>query len=268
MTACPHRDQLVALLDGELTENRARALRAHVEDCTACRDELASWQRLIARVAVPAPSPAGASQRVMARLDDATSPIATRRRWPAFGGLALAASAAVALAIALHWPRAHGPELVARGGGVHSLARDVNVSVYASEATLRPLHDGAAISANTAFAVSYRNLGAPAYAVVVAVDAAGDLHWIAPAYLSTATDPSSCPLGLNADDTVLPNATVLDSPAPGPLRVFVLVTPSPIHVSELEQLARPIDASALLARWPDADVRVLALDLATDRSFR
>jgi hypothetical protein len=270
MMGCPERAEIVALIDGELTENRARALRAHVDGCAACGGELASWQRVIARIATPAPPAPGAAQRVLARLSDAPVAAARARRWPALGGLALAAGAALALAILLHHPQGPEPELVARGGGTHSLARDVDVSVYASEATLRQLHDGATVSPETAFAVSYRNLGAPAYAAVFAIDGAGELHWIAPAYLSAASDPTSFLLAPapGATDTVLADATMLASPTPGALRVLVVVTSTPLHVSEVERLA-PHDVASVRARWPDADVRELALDLSsTDRSPR
>jgi hypothetical protein len=50
------------------------------------------------------------------------------------------------------------------------------------------------ITADTALLVSYRNLGATTYPLVFAVDATGDLHWIAPVYLSAATDLSSLAL--------------------------------------------------------------------------
>jgi hypothetical protein len=268
MTGCPDHAELVELLDGELTENRARAVRAHLDDCGPCRDELASWQRVITRIATPMPPSVGAQQRVLSRLGEPHGAATRARRWPALGGLALAAGAAVALAIMLHHPQAREPELIARGGGAHSLARDVDVSVYASEASLRALHDGATVSPGTAFAVSYRNLGAPAYAAVFAIDAAGEVHWIAPAYLSAATDPTSFLLAPGTTDTVLADATVLASPAPGALRVLVVVTPTPLHVSEIERLA-PRDAASLRSRWPDADVRELALDLSSpDRSPR
>jgi hypothetical protein len=263
MMACPDHAELVELIDGELTENRARDVRAHVDDCALCRDGLASWQRVVARVAAPVTPSRGAQQRVIARLAEEAAPAARPRRWPAFGGLAVAAAAAAALV--LHRPPAE-PEFTARGGGEHTLARDVDVSLYASGTNLRVLRDGASITADTALAVSYRNLGATAYALAFAVDAAGEVHWIAPAYLSAVTDPSSFPLTAGAHDIVLPNATVLASPAPGHLRVFVVVTSTPLHVSEIEHLAPPIDAAALRARWPGADVRSLVLELPSDRS--
>jgi RNA polymerase sigma-70 factor (ECF subfamily) len=125
-------------------------------------------------------------------------------------------------------------ELAPRGVAVHSLDRDVDVEVYAAGDTLRVLHDGDAIAVDTPLAVSYRNLGAGAYAMVFAVDAAGEVHWIAPAYTTATEDPASLPLAHTERDIVLPMATVIE--ARGPVRVYFVVTDSPLHVTEVEAM--------------------------------
>ena len=43
------------------------------------------------------------------------------------------------------------------------------------------------------------------------------------------------------------------------LRVFILITPRPLHVSDVEHLTGTIDATALRHRWPEANVRTLGL---------
>jgi hypothetical protein len=269
-TKCPDRDDLVRLLDGELTENHARELRAHADGCAHCRDELAASRQLLQRIAHAVEGPAGAHERLLARIAAETAPRSSVwSRWRAgfaTAGLGLAATAVVLVVL-------HGSEhsergaFEARGGSAtRSPARDVDVSLYASRTSLDQLRDHDAITADTAFAMSYRNVGSPAFAMVFAVDAAGELHWIAPAYLDPADDPSSISLARTISDVVLPHAMVLDRPAIGSLRVFTIVSTHPLHVREIEQLAGAVDVTSLHRRWPDADVRVLTLDLQPTRS--
>ncbi len=262
MTACPAHEELVELVDGELTENRASRVRVHVDGCDRCRREVAAYHQLVSDLSAPVAARAGAEGRLLARLEVGTrAPAAPRVRWPALAGILGALALAGSLVVVLRPGGDADQELTARGGAsVHSLARDVDVSLYASRAGLQPLRDGAAVSPTTPYAVSYRNLGEPAFALVFAVDAAGEIHWISPAYLAADSDPASLPLGRTAHDVVLPKATVFDTPAAGSLRVFVVITRHPLRVSDVEHLGA-VDRAALTRRWPEADVRTLTLDL-------
>jgi hypothetical protein len=86
--------------------------------------------------------------------------------------------------------------------------------------------------------------------MVFAVDAAGEVHWIYPAYLDPNTDPTSIELPPSRAEQRLPDQVELADPAAGPLRLITIVSPAPIHVSEIER-----STDDLPARFPDADVR-------------
>jgi len=255
---CPTTEELVLLLDGELTENRAAAVREHLVECSGCARELATLRGLVADVAAPiAPRP-DALDRILARIDDAPAP--PRRgqpRW-ALGLVAVVAAAAIAVLVpsVVSWRRS--AEFAARGGGPGSLARDVGVAVYRAGERLEPLHAGAEVSPSTAYAVATRNLGpdGSAYVLVFAEDAAGQVHWIAPAWTDPAADPAPAPLPHADRETAPSSATVLEGPAPGAMRIFTVVAPRAIHVSAVERAALLGDA-ALRAAMPDAVVDVI-----------
>ena len=181
--------------------------------------------------------------RVMARLPAAPAP--RRARWPA---LALALAAAAVLMLYLR-PRVDDWRVTARGGAPSDLARLVGVELYALGGELVPLAPGTAVAPDTAYVAAYRHAGrAPAFALVFAVDSAGEVHWLYPAFTDPARDPLSLALAPAPLPQLLAEAVVLDAPAPGPLTLCALVTPAPLRVSEIERA--PHSLAALRARWP------------------
>jgi hypothetical protein len=268
-TACPATDELFLLLDGELTENRALRVREHVAGCTVCRAEVESLHRLVRDVAAPVAPLPGAIERVNARLDG--SPPASRNRWkPALGAVlgiaAVAAAVVLGPAIARHHDHDGSSTFAARGSADRSLARDVGVTLHRHTTRLDILVPGAEVTPDTAYAVSFRNLGASGSAqlTVFAQDAAGEVHWIEPVWLDPNGDPASIPLPHSDAESAPRSSVVLEHPATGELRLFSMVTAQPIRVSDIERLApRRIDPEALRALWPGAvvdmtPVRVLA----------
>jgi hypothetical protein len=266
--ACVSTEDLARLLDGELTENRAGSVREHLETCGACRREFRSLEALVRDIAAPVTPRPGALDRLMARLDEAP-PAAPRDRWKAFAGGALAlAMGAAAIALV---PRTMGrpvtPSAVtARGGEAErSLRRDVGVSLYRGSRRLEALRAGDEVRMDTPYAVAAVNLGESdsAHLMVFAQDAGHDLHWIEPAWVDPSQDPPGVSLAHSTRATPPSAAIVLDHPAPGELHVFVLVTPRPVRVSEVEALAAaPLDAGALRARWPEGVVDETVLRVA------
>ena len=240
MNAHPNEDELISFCDGELPENAAATVREHVASCDACRESVGAWRNLGAAIAAPiAPEP-GAAERLEARLvaapATASSP-RTSRAWMATGAL-VAAAAAVAFFVNTRG-RDEGTFAPRGGPIVHSLERDVGVSVVARE---------------SAYAVSYTNLGPTAFALVFGIDAKNETHWIAPAWIDDKTDPESIVLTATTREIHLPRATAFDDVAGG-VRVIVAVTSKPHHVSEIEQMHAPITVEAIRAAWPDASVR-------------
>jgi hypothetical protein len=272
MSACATTEELILLVDGELTENRATAVREHLATCPSCRREAEAVRAMLADVAQPIEPPPGAVERVLARLDETPAPV-RRARWRAWITASLAAAALLAFAVVPKLASTRGAsrgELVARGApSGHSLARDVGVTVYRAAGTLDALAAGEEVREGTAYAVGYRNLGEArsAYLMVFAQDAANEVHWVAPAWLDPAHDPASEPLA-HADIDALPSqAVVLEHPARGPMRVFTVVTAAALRVSQVERLAAsgPLDASALRAAWPGAEVEQTVVLVGEDK---
>lgn len=56
MRSCAkYRKQLSALMDGELSDEKKKAVAAHLADCEACRRILAEWQLLYERISPSKP---------------------------------------------------------------------------------------------------------------------------------------------------------------------------------------------------------------------
>jgi hypothetical protein len=269
MRSCPTTEEMVLLIDGELTENQAASVRDHLPGCQACREEVASIRALVRDVALRVEPRPGALERVLARLDE--PPVAPPAQWKpvlaGVAGLALAA-AAFALVPAAYSHRGDPANFTARGGPAEpSIARDVGVTLYRHGARLDRLEAGGAVTAQTAYAISFRNLGADgsAYLAVFAQDGAGDVHWIEPTWVDPAQDPASMPLPHAERETVPRTSVVLERPAAGTMRVFVLVTPAPVHVSEVERLAgSTLETTAFRTRWPAATVEETAVSVVAD----
>jgi hypothetical protein len=263
---CPPPEELLALLDGELTENRAAALRGHAAACPRCAPALEAERTLLARLAadVPGvPSPETVEE-VLRRAPEARPARRSRRArwaWPA------AASVAAAI-LALVWlPReAPGPDagtFTPRGGGVPSgMARDVGVRLWALDgAAPRALDAGGRVAAGTPLVATAANAGAaPAYLLAFAVDSAGEIRWIHPAWTEPGAAPESVRLDPGAAPQAQPEAVAFDDLPQGPLRVLLVVSPAPLRASDIE--GRPAAALApapLRERFPAARVEELLL---------
>jgi hypothetical protein len=265
--ACPTPEELVLLIDGELTENDAAWVRDHLPGCAACRGEVASIRALVSDVAAPIEPRPGALERVLARLDEA--PVAPAPRWrPVLAGVGLAiVAAAAAIPLALH--RLDDPARFAARGGVAapSLSRDVGVTIYRHASRLDRLEPGSKVTAQSAYAISFRNLGADgaAYLAVFAQDAAGEVHWIEPTWVDPAQNPASVLLPHAEQEAAPRTSVVLEHPAMGAMHLFVLVTPGPVRVSEVEHLAgSTLDVAALRARWSGGVVDETVVDVMAD----
>lgn len=268
--SCPDPQELAVWLDREAGERRAEQIRGHVAGCSVCTREVAALERLLAELRVPAAATASPAQvrAVMARLD-APAP----RAPVSIAGLAVAAAAAAVLAIAV-WPSPDGAGFQARGGiAAHEAGSALDRAVGTTLYTLRhggdgpraiALATGDAVHRDTAFVLAARNLerSRPLWLVSFAVDAAGDIHWLYPGYASADDDPIAPLLPPSEREAMRPDSVVLDRPALGALRVVVMISPRPLHVSAIEhrpsaELALP----ALQQRWPGAAITELPLQV-------
>lgn len=267
---CEKSDELSSLADGELTERRAASLREHLRGCAACQRAFQAQRDVIEALAAPAAAvdATAAVARLMARLEaderravTTPAPSARRRGAPFLAGALATAALAATIAIASLGGLSHRADeqgvFRARGGhDAPSLRRSVGV-------TLRPFGDGGLgalageVDAETTYVATYRNLSPdqPAYLLAFAVDAAGEVHWLYPAYERAGQDPEALPLPYAPIERALPTSVRLDAPAPGPLRFITLIAAEPLRVSALESLT-PADlgADALRRRWPGASI--------------
>jgi hypothetical protein len=262
-TACPFRDDLPSLADGDLPPERADRLRAHLAGCAACRDEEGRLGATIADLRVPlAPAPFDVRAHVagvMARLDQPhREPSRTRARSLWAGAGSLVAALVVVVYLAVNRAPAPAPETwQARGGSADSsLAREVGVWPCAIEGAPRRLGPGAAIRSATPLSALYRNAGhSPAYLLLFAVDGRGVVHWISPAYERADTDPPSTPLAAGPDQQLLGTTARLEGVTPGRLRIVAVIGRAPARVSDVEQLGPSLDAQAIASRIAGAEVR-------------
>jgi hypothetical protein len=191
----------------------------------------------------------------MARLR--AQPPPRRSVWQPVWPVGLAAACLLGLGVLL-WqdgPKSPSEPFAARGGpSAPSLNRHVGVELLSAGQPPVLLRPGAALRRTTPLFARYRNLGeAPAFLLLFAQDAAGELHWLYPAYLSPGDDPRSVALPPSARDTAMAEAVMLEHPAPGPLTVFALVSSEPLRVLDVEQLGAGLLTEARLrARWPEA----------------
>jgi hypothetical protein len=278
--------ELIALLDGELTENRARALREHLQPapeerpgppaaagCAHCAARLARLQGLAAQLRGPAPetSDPDFAARFIAEVEGrlpAATPAADgrvtgrgdrRRRAPLALGLAALATAAAAGFLLVPRPSPYTP----RGPGAAwhdqvftALDRVVSAPAGASRRALAAGQrlqpgDGIAVTAHN------RNPRLPVYLMVLAVDAANEVHWIVPAWSDPAETPRSVrlPAGSALPD---PAGRTPEAPAPGHFRLHTLLTLTPLDVRTVESLlqsGRPLTAH-------DRHLETLSLDMA------
>jgi anti-sigma factor RsiW len=260
-TACPPATDWLQLVDGEVVENRAGELRAHAAGCPACAGELARAEALVARIGAPVPglpSP-GALEALMARLDEAPPTAERRPRALLLGGAAgLAAAAALLLAVRW-WPLPDDRDTFTARGGDVEWTRKVGVELWALEEPLRELLPGATFSPGTPIVASYSNVdGAPAWLLAFALDEAGEVHWLYPAFLDPRSDPPAVRLEGSVVHRALPEAAVLDGLPRGPVRFVLVVSREPLKVSDVERLTpAERDPERLRMRWPRARVEVL-----------
>jgi hypothetical protein len=266
-TQCPFEAELSSFVDHDLPPERADRQRAHLLECAACRREEERLRTMIADVRAPlAPAPAfdvrAHVEGVMARLDRPQKGVA----WPRARSLWLGAGAgslAVALTLVLYLAVRRAPDPVsgtwqARGGAAaSSIAREVGVWPCAIEGAPRRLGPGATIGRDTPLSAIFRNAGqAPAFLLLFAVDARGDVHWISPAYERAAADPPSTMLPAGAEQRLLSTTAVLDGVPAGPLRIVAVIGREPARVSDVERLGQPqLDARGIASRFAGAEVR-------------
>ena len=265
---CPPPEEWLQLVDGELAERRARACREHALGCAACDAEHQMARDLIERLGeTPELSDAdGFVERLMARVAAHERGRPSSRRapwWPLAVAATLLTGVAAGVWLAFpgveqqvvqHAPRAPIGEFAPRGASHHDPLALVRVRVLTLDAG--PVEAGTLLDPGVAFTVGYRNpASAPAHLMVFAVDSAGVLHWLYPAYLDATQDPLAVRLEPTRTERLMPDSVVLEDVAPGALTLVTLLSDGPLSVSEIEPLpAAELRLARLRERFPAAHV--------------
>jgi hypothetical protein len=261
---CPTEPELAALVDGELAESRAHAVRDHAGACVPCRRTVAQLEQVTALVRAPVAGALGRhssesfADLVLAQLD---RPRATRARmWPRVAGFAAVAAALAALALGLVWRhRAPADEWAARGSppgapAGESVRRVLLRFGRISGDHFDPITPGATIYPNEVIAAEVGRTGRrPLFLLAFVVDAEGERHWIYPAYEVGAPPPSAEPLPAADVPRVLSTMTRLSGPAAGPARLVAIVLTKPASVDPIESAAlEDLSREKLASHFPNA----------------
>jgi len=263
---CPANDlELCALLDGELTENRAQRLRDHLAGCAACTTRMNHLEALAAQLRAPVPEALDPDfvSSVERRLAAAElPPTATHRRRRqvvvALSTLAVAGAAIMMVMV----PRGRiGSEYAPRGvpSPWHARVFTSLAVVPGGATTPRPIAAGASLRPGDGIAVTARNGNPdlPVYLMVFAVDARDEVHWIVPAWSDPAQNPRS--VLLPAGGTLpAPAGRTPEGPAPGKLQLMSLLSRTPLDVRSVEALLR---ARRSLAAADDRQLRTLEVKI-------
>jgi hypothetical protein len=229
---CPDANTLLTLVEMDAPPPD---LEMHVAGCARCAGEVRSARAARARVegARPVPDP-----RFVRRVLERVAAAEDRRRWVPRRWL-LVAPAVVVAALAVSVSLRDGADRpVARGAGTAGPGRllGLELRLHRAGATAGiPARSGDHLAPGDGLsAVVYNRTGGPAELCLFAVDAAGAVHWVYPAYARAVDDPIS--LGVPAQPPVreLPEGVTLEAPAAGPLVVTALFVRRPVRVSEVE----------------------------------
>lgn len=281
MKQCPDDDELLGYADVDRSPEGLERIEEHLKCCAACAEKVAEYRALIDDIRAPVEAArfdrAEHVASVMKRLDAPSLAPRGLRFWRWGGGVALAAT--LALVVAVQGRNPHGEqgavqearpgaapegEFAARGAAsAPSLSRDIAVQLYALEPAPRVLASGSSIRRGAALTAGLRNLGKEdAYLLLFAVDAEHAVHWITPAYTEIGSDPAAATIPPSSNERLLPNATAFDDLAHGALRVVAVITREPTRVSNVETLApAELGAEGLLKRFPRAEVRQFVLEV-------
>lgn len=257
------------MLDGEVTANRAAQMEAHAARCPDCEREITQLAQLIGEIEQPvAQVDRSDVAAIMRKLDDAPEAAPPSRRVWLYSAAAVASAAAVLLVMSFAGGGDDGQRdpgtFTARGGPAagSELERSVGFSFYAGAGAEAELSDGASIAADTPLTATYRNITSePAQALIFAVDAGGDVHWLYPAYTDPSSDPAAVTLAAEQRDGRFGQTVVMDDPTPGTMMLVTVVSRSAMKVSDVEGSSEP-GVDALRRRFPDAVVTALAVEVA------
>jgi hypothetical protein len=264
--SCPTEEAWLLAELGDVTVNARDAMLAHRQGCPACREANARQKLLLRDLEAP-PTLAVSEDEFVARVmadcaatetrRSTASTTRTRRLLPWATGF-LAAAAAVTLAFLPARHEDAGEQVRARGGkaGAPVQVPVASADVYlARGATLQRLGD-ATLSTGDRLAVRVMNKTPEKhYFMAFVIDAAGDVHWLFPAYDDAAKNPEAPELPAQQEARVLPETVELVAPAEGKLRVVSMLTDRRMNVKEVEARLLSLPSAPLARVFPESNLR-------------
>jgi hypothetical protein len=181
----------------------------------------------------------------------------TRRVLPWATGL-LAAAAALLLVFLPRRDQDLSEQLQARGGKVTSSAAigAASADVYLARGkTLQRLGDAALRSGDRLALRTVNQTASARFFMAFAIDAAGDVHWLFPAYNDAGENPEALELNAHQVARVLPETVELVDPAEGKLRVVSMLSERRLNVKEVEGRLRSLPAAPLDRVFPESTLR-------------
>jgi hypothetical protein len=239
-----HPSSLVidALAAGKLAGDDAAGARTHIDGCARCRADLAAAQAACVQF----------TEHVLPRTIGAIA--RPRRRWWAFAPAVLVPALAV-IALVMWQRRGDTPTVVDAGGGAIRMKGGMVFQMFANRGgEVIAVHDGARLAPGDAIRFVVGS-GGPAFLLVASIDGAGS----ATVYYPYGGDRSGA---ATPEPSELPGSIVLDA-APGPERVFALVSTEPLDAAMVKQALLAIGARGPTAIREAHSLAVPATDQAT-----
>lgn len=269
--SCVASERLAGRLDGELTENEARDVDAHLAACPRCAQRAQALRRLVA--ALPGAGPAREDARfvpeVLQRLEQRRERRLSARRFqvraPRFAALAaLAAAAAVAVFFVDGGRRTDeargfvprgGSSSSATGGAPAPRAAPLGLRVYRHSGGLQDerleLTEAATVRTGDGFSFELWNTTErPMQALLFGVDASAALHWFYPAWAGPDERPVSLSVPAHTGRIALPEGVTPEAVAPGRFVIIAVFSAEVLAAQRFEELVggRGVDSLAELAR--------------------
>ena len=266
-------NELLLLVEGEVSQSRAQEIQAHVALCDACRDRL---QQL--RTTIEALGQADEELKDLDLFPSVRKAVAARdearsqRAWNVHRyvwGFASASAVAAALLIAFLMTRpsdqpSENGEFRARTSSTGGPDPKAWVGIQAFRVVdgqpAAPLGDVVAVSDALVFAYSNAGANPFRYLMIFAVAKDGETFWYYPAFNTPGTDPESIPISQGLVGVELPDRVKHNLPA-GELTIYGLFSLEPLKVSEVERTA-----SALAQRGDDEPTA--SGDLSPDKTLQ
>ena len=237
--------ELFLYLEGEVTKRRAAEIDEHLGACRDCRERLENRRGMLESLAEADEELKGLDlvPGVRKLIEQGDRPAKPRRKLPAVS-VRIGLLVALAGAVALWFATAEKDEFRIKSAGeaVYEQDRWVGLQAFRLGEADKPDPLSGTLSRGEFLLFAYTNQGEKPYPymMILAVDAAGRVHWFYPAYTSETADPRSIPIGGNVTGAELFEKIRHDF-TPGPLWIYGLFTRKPLRVSEAEALIKGLE---------------------------